>query len=117
MTFDIPPGAIVGIIGPNGAGKTTLFRMIVGQEQPDDGALTVGQTVKLAYVDQSRDARRREDGLAGDQRRRGDAGAGQAQGELAGLRVALQLRRAPTSRSSSARSPAASATGCIWPRC
>ena len=51
MTFDIPPGAIVGIIGPNGAGKTTLFRMIVGQEQPDDGALTVGQSVKLAYVD------------------------------------------------------------------
>ncbi len=55
MTFDIPPGAIVGVIGPNGAGKTTLFRMIVGQEQPDDGALTVGQTVKMAYVDQSRD--------------------------------------------------------------
>jgi len=55
MTFDVPPGAIVGVIGPNGAGKTTLFRMIVGQEQPDDGALTVGQTVKLAYVDQSRD--------------------------------------------------------------
>jgi ATP-binding cassette ChvD family protein len=55
MTIDIPPGAIVGIIGPNGAGKTTLFRMIVGQEEPDSGALTVGQTVKLAYVDQSRD--------------------------------------------------------------
>ena len=55
MTFDIPPGAIVGIIGPNGAGKTTLFRMIVGQEQPDDGALTVGQSVKLAYGDQSRE--------------------------------------------------------------
>ncbi len=55
MSFDVPPGAIVGAIGPNGAGKTTLFRMIVGQEQPDDGALTVGQSVKLAYVDQSRD--------------------------------------------------------------
>ena len=55
MTFDVPPGAIVGVIGPNGAGKTTLFRMIVGQEQPDDGVLTVGQTVKMAYVDQSRD--------------------------------------------------------------
>ena len=55
MTFDVPPGAIVGVIGPNGAGKTTLFRMIVGQEQPDDGTLTVGQTVKMAYVDQSRD--------------------------------------------------------------
>jgi energy-dependent translational throttle protein EttA len=55
LTFDIPPGAIVGVIGPNGAGKTTLFRMIVGQEQPDDGAFTVGQTVELTYVDQSRD--------------------------------------------------------------
>ena len=55
MTLDIPPGAIVGIVGPNGAGKTTLFRMIVGQETPDDGDLTVGSTVKLGYVDQSRD--------------------------------------------------------------
>ncbi len=55
LSFDVPPGAIVGIIGPNGAGKTTLFRMIVGQEQPDAGALAVGGTVKLAYVDQSRD--------------------------------------------------------------
>ncbi len=54
LTFDVPPGAIVGIIGPNGAGKTTLFRMIVGQEQPDSGMLTVGSTVQLAYVDQSR---------------------------------------------------------------
>ncbi|TDA66797.1 MAG: energy-dependent translational throttle protein EttA [Chloroflexi bacterium] len=55
MTFALPPGGIIGIIGPNGAGKTTLFRMITGQEQPDDGALRVGDTVKLAYVDQSRD--------------------------------------------------------------
>ncbi len=54
LRFDIPAGAIVGIIGPNGAGKTTLLRMIVGQEQPDAGTLTVGATVKLAYVDQSR---------------------------------------------------------------
>lgn len=54
LNFDVPPGAIIGIIGPNGAGKTTLFRMIVGQEQPDAGKLTVGSTVKLAYVDQSR---------------------------------------------------------------
>ncbi|MCP4359274.1 MAG: energy-dependent translational throttle protein EttA [Chloroflexi bacterium] len=55
MTFDIPPGAVIGVVGPNGAGKTTLFRMIVGQEQPDNGSLRVGDTVKLAYVDQSRD--------------------------------------------------------------
>ena len=56
LKFDVPAGAIVGIIGPNGAGKTTLLRMIVGQEQPDAGTLTVGTTVKLAYVDQSRAA-------------------------------------------------------------
>src|SRR3989337_29246 len=55
MTFALPPGGIIGIIGPNGAGKTTLFRMITGQEQPDAGILRVGDTVKLAYVDQSRD--------------------------------------------------------------
>ena len=55
LSFKIPPGAIVGIVGPNGAGKTTLFKMIVGQEQPDGGALRVGDTVKLGYVDQSRD--------------------------------------------------------------
>jgi energy-dependent translational throttle protein EttA len=56
VDFEIPRGAIVGIIGPNGAGKTTLFRMIVGQEQPDSGELTVGKTVELSYVDQNRDA-------------------------------------------------------------
>src|SRR3954471_4764725 len=54
MNFKLPPGGIVGIIGPNGAGKTTLFRMITGQEQPDTGAIKIGETVKLAYVDQSR---------------------------------------------------------------
>ncbi len=54
LSFTLPPGAIVGIIGPNGAGKTTLFRMIIGQEEPDAGAVRLGQTVKLAYVDQSR---------------------------------------------------------------
>jgi sulfate-transporting ATPase len=56
LSFSLPPAGIVGIIGANGAGKTTLFRMIVGQEQPDDGSLVLGDTVDLAYVDQSRDA-------------------------------------------------------------
>lgn len=56
LSFKIPPGAIVGIIGPNGAGKTTLFRMITGQEKPDSGTLRIGDTVKLGYVDQSRDS-------------------------------------------------------------
>jgi len=54
MTFALPPGGIVGVIGPNGAGKTTLFRMITGQEQPDSGTIRTGETVALAYVDQSR---------------------------------------------------------------
>jgi len=56
LEFALPPGAVVGIIGPNGAGKTTLFRMVTGQEEPDAGSVRVGQTVKLAYVDQSRSA-------------------------------------------------------------
>ncbi|OYY93177.1 MAG: energy-dependent translational throttle protein EttA [Hydrogenophilales bacterium 28-61-23] len=56
LSFQIPPGAIVGIIGPNGAGKSTLFKMITGVEQPDSGEVVIGSTVKLAYVDQSRDA-------------------------------------------------------------
>jgi ATP-binding cassette ChvD family protein len=58
LDFRLPPGGIVGVIGPNGAGKTTLFRMIVGQETTDGGALRIGETVKLGYVDQSRDALR-----------------------------------------------------------
>jgi len=56
LSFNLPPGGIVGVIGPNGAGKTTLLRMITGQEQPDAGTLRLGETVELAYVDQSRDA-------------------------------------------------------------
>ncbi|WAS94138.1 energy-dependent translational throttle protein EttA [Nannocystis punicea] len=56
LTFTLPRGGIVGVIGPNGAGKTTLFRMITGQEKPDGGAIKVGETVDIAYVDQSRDA-------------------------------------------------------------
>jgi len=56
LTFSLPPGGIVGVIGPNGAGKSTLFRMLTGQDQPDEGAVTYGDTVQLSYVDQSRDA-------------------------------------------------------------
>jgi ATP-binding cassette ChvD family protein len=55
MSFSLPPGGIVGVIGPNGAGKTTLFRMITGQESPDSGTIRLGETVKLAYVDQNRE--------------------------------------------------------------
>jgi len=56
LSFTVPAGAIIGIIGANGAGKTTLFRMLVGAESPDQGSITIGETVKIAYVDQSRDA-------------------------------------------------------------
>ena len=56
LTFKLPPGGIVGVIGPNGAGKTTLFRMITGQEKPDNGTIKIGESVQLGYVDQSRDA-------------------------------------------------------------
>ena len=56
LSFSLPPGGIVGVIGPNGAGKSTLFKMITGQEQPDEGSFNVGETVQLGYVDQSRDA-------------------------------------------------------------
>ncbi|EDY86725.1 ABC transporter, ATP-binding protein [gamma proteobacterium HTCC5015] len=56
LNFNLPPGGIVGIIGPNGVGKTTLFRMITGEEQPDTGSISIGESVQVAYVDQSRDA-------------------------------------------------------------
>ena len=55
LSFSLPPGGIVGVIGPNGAGKSTLFKMLTGQESPDAGAVTYGDTVSLSYVDQSRD--------------------------------------------------------------
>jgi len=55
LDFSLPPGGIVGVIGPNGAGKSTLFKMLTGQEQPDNGTIEVGDTVELSYVDQSRD--------------------------------------------------------------
>ena len=67
LDFRLPPGGIVGVIGPNGAGKTTLFRMLTGQDTPDDGQFRIGDTVKLGYVDQSRDALvAAKHGVAGD---------------------------------------------------
>ena len=93
LTFKLPPGGIVGVIGPNGAGKTTLFRMITKQETPDKGTITVGESVHLGYVDQSRDdARRQEDGVGGDLRRQRDDPARQARGQLARLLLVVQLQ-------------------------
>ena len=93
LTFKLPPGGIVGIIGPNGAGKTTLFRMITGQDEPDRGTIRIGESVKLGYVDQSRDSL---DGkatrLGGDFRRPRPAPARQARGQFARLLRGLQFQ-------------------------
>ena len=105
------PAGIVGVIGPNGAGKTTLFRMIAGEEQPDAGALRVGDTVQLAYVDQAR-ARPRpgEHRLEGDLRRPRHDRARQARGELAPVRLLVQLPGLRPAEARRATSPAASGT-------
>jgi len=86
LSFALPPGGIVGVIGPNGAGKTTLFRMITGQEEPDAGDFRLGDTVKLAYVEQSRD-------VLDPEKRPGPDQAGQPGGQLPGLRLTVQLQR------------------------
>ena len=93
LTFSLPRGGIVGVIGPNGAGKTTLFRMIIGEEKPDGGELKVGETVKLAYVDQGRVLDREQDGVSGSERRaRRDHGR-QPRDQRARVSVAVQLPR------------------------
>ena len=118
LSFRLPPGGIVGVIGPNGAGKTTLFRMITGQEKPDSGAIKIGESVQLGYVDQSRDAlERQEDRVGGNLRRPGHHLSRQARDQLARLLSAPSTSRAPTSRRRSACCRAASATACIWPKC
>jgi ATPase subunit of ABC transporter with duplicated ATPase domains len=81
LNFALPRGGIVGVIGPNGAGKTTLFRVMVGQEQPDAGTLTVGRTVKFAYVDQSRDS------LQGDHTVYEEVSGGEDELDFGGKRV------------------------------
>ena len=70
LSFKLPPGGIVGVIGPNGAGKTTLFRMLTGQEKPDAGAIRLGDTAVLGYVDQNRTLDAEQERLGGDLRRR-----------------------------------------------
>ena len=93
LSFRLPPGGIVGVIGPNGAGKSTLFRMIVGQEKPDGGSIRVGDTVKLGYVDQSRDALdAEEDRLGGNLRRQRHDHARQARSAEPRLLRLVQLQ-------------------------
>ena len=103
LTFKLPPAGIVGVIGPNGAGKTTLFRMITGQEQPDAGTFKVGDTVELAYVDQSRDSLDAENTVyeeitGGTRPHEGR----QPRGQRPRLREQLQLQGLATSRRRSA---------------
>ena len=117
LDFSLPPGGIVGVVGPNGAGKTTLFRMIAGQEQPDGGSLRLGDSVELAYVDQSRAALDGEksvwEEITGgvDRLRWGRARSRRARTSRASTSAAATSRRRwLTSR-------AASATACTWPSC
>ena len=119
LSFKLPPGGIVGVIGPNGAGKTTLFKMITGQEKPDGGTIRLGDTVKLAYVDQSRDHLNDKktvwEEISGglDIMKLGD----KMEMNSTAPTWAGSTSRAPTSRRRSACSRAASATACTWPRC
>ena len=94
LSFKLPPGGIVGVIGPNGAGKTTLFKMLTGLEQPDKGTVRLGDTVKIAYVDQSRaHLDRQEDRLGGNFRRpRSDAARWQKGNAVARLLRLVQLQ-------------------------
>ena len=118
LSFKLPPGGIVGVIGPNGAGKTTLFKMITGREQPDGGTFKVGETVKLGYIDQSRDSlERQEHRLAGNLRRPRHHGGRRHRTAEPRLCRRLQLQGLATSRRKSASSRAVNATASTSPRC
>ncbi len=117
LNFKLPPGGIVGVIGPNGAGKTTLFRMITGQEKPDSGTIKIGESVKLGYVDQSRDS------LDGNKNVWEEISAATRSSSsaharcIAGPMYRPSTSRAATSRRRSVRSRAASVIACILRRC
>ena len=123
LSFTLPRSGIVGIIGPNGAGKTTLFRMLVGQEGPDAGTITIGDTVAMSYVDQSRDSLDASKNVF-QEITQGVEFVKSGSREIparARSRLGRTSRRstfaAPTSRSSSGSCPAASATASTWPSC
>ena len=117
LTFKLPPNGIVGVIGPNGAGKSTLFKLITGQETPDAGSIRLGETVKLAYVDQSRDDLDPDKTVWQEISGGLDVHEGrQPRDQHAAPTSARSTSRAATSRRRSASSPAASATACTWPR-
>ena len=113
MNFSLPRGGIVGIIGPNGAGKTTLFKMITGKEKSDGGELKIGETVQLAYVDQTRTLNNENNAwqeISGGN----EIDRSSARRRSTAARISrASTSAAPTSRRKSATSRAASATGCI----
>ena len=118
LSFKLPPGGIVGVIGANGAGKTTLFRMIVGEEKPDGGTLRLGETVQIAYVDQSRDLSEwGTPGLGRDQRRPGFHCIWASAKCRHAPMPRPSISRAPTSRNASRIFPAENATGFTWQKC
>ena len=112
----VPPGCIVGIVGPNGAGKTTLLKMIIGQEKPDSGTIKIGETVKLAYVDQSRTLDPEKTVYEEISQGAETSRTRQAQDQRPRLLCPRSTLQAQTSKRKSASSPAVNATASIWPR-
>ena len=116
LSFKAPPGAIVGIIGPNGAGKSTLFKMIAGKEQPDSGEVKIGQTVQMAFVEQTRE------GLDGDKTVFEDVAAGAdiltvGKFEMSSRAYLGRFNfKGADQQKKWACSPAANAAACTWPR-
>jgi len=117
LNFKLPAGGIVGIIGPNGAGKSTLFKMITGQDTPDEGTIRLGETVKLAYVDQNRDTLNPEQTIW-EAVSEGQETIWLGTKEINSRRMSANLTfPAPPSRKKSVCFPAVSAIGCIWRAC
>ena len=115
LSFSLPPNGIVGVIGPNGVGKTTLFKMIIGEEQPDAGSIKIGDTVQIAYVDQSRGRIDPGQERLGGHLRRGELTSGRGGPRSRAARTwPRSASRGRTSRSRPASCPAASATGSTW---
>jgi sulfate-transporting ATPase len=117
LTFSLPPGGIVGVIGPNGAGKTTLFKLITGDEQPDGGSVKIGETVRLGYVDQSRDALDPKKNVWEEVSGGSDVFRFGKHEVATRAYVGAFNFKGQTSRRRSASCRAASATASTWPRC
>jgi ATPase subunit of ABC transporter with duplicated ATPase domains len=117
LTFSLPPGGIVGVIGPNGAGKTTLFKLIKGDEQPDGGSVRIGETVRMGFVDQSRDALDPKKNVWEEVSGGSDVFRFGKHEVATRAYVGAFNFKGRTSRRRSGSYPAASATASTWPRC